>query len=51
MVDTPGRSVVRLRLNYDREDVTVDELRSPQAGRQLSNPRPPGCRTEVTDTR
>jgi len=40
MTDTPGRSIVRLRLNYDREDVTVDELRSPQAGRRLSNPRP-----------
>jgi len=41
MSNPPGRSVVKLRLNYDREDVTVDELRSPQAATLLEDPRPP----------
>jgi len=41
MTETPGRDIVRLRINYDRDDVQVDELRSPRAGRLLSNPRPP----------
>jgi len=40
MSDPPGRSVVKLRLNYDRDDVTVEELRSPRAGTLLENPRP-----------
>lgn len=37
---TPGRSVVELRLNYDRADVTVDELRSPESETLLAQPRP-----------
>lgn len=41
MTETPGRDIVRLRIDYDRDDVQVDELRSPRAGRLLSNPRPP----------
>lgn len=41
MTETPGRDIVSLRTNYDRDNVQVDELRSPRAGRLLSNPRPP----------